>query len=92
MSGPTIGDLALMSQEDRTGARLPQFPMTAYQYPPIRPIRVYQCKQDCCVVRVPSRRFWYVRTPKGRETFSCFRDASFYAGWEALRLPQEVTA
>lgn len=58
----------------------------------MRPIRVYQCKKDCCVVRVPSRRFWYVRTPKGRETFSSFRDAAYYAGWEALRLPQEVTA
>lgn len=58
----------------------------------MKPIRVYQCKQDCCIVRVPNRRFWYVRTPRGRETFDNFRDAAFYAAWEALHLPQEVTA
>jgi hypothetical protein len=58
----------------------------------MKPIRVYQCKRDCCLVRVPSRRFWYVRTPKGRETFSNFRDAVYYAGWEALHLALEVTA
>jgi hypothetical protein len=49
----------------------------------MRPIRVYQCTGDCCLVRVPSRRFWYVRTPQGRETFSSFRDATFYAGYVA---------
>lgn len=58
----------------------------------MKPIKVYQCKADCCVVRVPSKRFWYVRTPKGRETFAHFRDAAFYAGYEAAHLPQEVTA
>jgi hypothetical protein len=58
----------------------------------MRPIRVYQCKQDCCVVQVPSRRFWYVRTPKGRQTFSSFRDATFYAGYVADTEPLEVTA
>lgn len=58
----------------------------------MKPIRVYQCKGDCCLVRVPSRRFWYVRTPMGRETFDSFRAATFYAAWEALHLPQEVTA
>jgi hypothetical protein len=49
----------------------------------MRPIRVYQCKQDCCLVQVPSRRFWHVWTPQGRETFSSFRDATFYAGYMA---------
>jgi hypothetical protein len=58
----------------------------------MKPIKVYQCKGDCCVVRVPSKRFWYVRTPQGRETFSSFRDATFYAGYTATVLPQEVTA
>lgn len=58
----------------------------------MKPIHVYQCKQDCCIVRVPSKRFWYVRTPKGRETFTNFRAASFYAGFQATRLPLEVTA
>lgn len=55
-------------------------------------IKVYQCKKPCCTVREPSKRFWYVRTPKGRETFSRFREAIYYAGFEADRLPQEVTA
>ena len=58
----------------------------------MKPIKVYQCKQDCCVVRVPSRRFWYVRTPQGRETFSSYRDAAYFAGYAAAALPQEVTA
>ena len=58
----------------------------------MKPIHVYQCKQDCCVVRIPSRRFWYVRTPKGRDTFSSFRDATFYADVMAKSLPLEVTA
>lgn len=58
----------------------------------MKPIRVYQCKQKCCTVRVPNRRFWYVRTPKGRETFSSFRDAVYYAGFEALSMPLEVSA
>ncbi|MDQ5860639.1 MAG: hypothetical protein M3536_00040 [Actinomycetota bacterium] len=58
----------------------------------MRPIRVYQCKQDCCLVRVPSKRFWYVRTPTGRETFSSFLSAAFFAFAVAGALPQEVTA
>jgi hypothetical protein len=58
----------------------------------MKPIHVYQCKKDCCVVRVPSKRFWFVRTPAGRETFSSFRDATFYAGYVASAIPQEVTA
>jgi hypothetical protein len=49
----------------------------------MRPIRVYQCTGDCCLVQVPSKRFWFVRTPQGRETFSSFRDAVFYAGYMA---------
>jgi hypothetical protein len=58
----------------------------------MKPIKVYQCKADCCVVRVPSKRFWYVRTPQGRETFHNFHYAAVYAGWVADSLPQEVTA
>ena len=58
----------------------------------MKPIKVYQCKGDCCVVRVPSKRFWYVRTPKGRETFSNFREATYFAGFTALSLPLEATA
>ena len=55
-------------------------------------IRVYQCKQPCCAIQPPSRRFWYVRTPRGRETFSSFRDAASFAWYTADNTPQEVTA
>jgi len=58
----------------------------------MKPIHVFQCKQDCCLVQVPSRRFWFVRTPKGRETWSSFESAMAYARYEATQLPQEVTA
>ena len=58
----------------------------------MKPIKVYQCKGGCCRRQSPSRRFWYVRTPKGRETFTNFREATYYAGFEALSLPLEVTA
>jgi len=55
-------------------------------------IRVYQCKQDCCIVREPSKRFWYVRTPSTLETHASFRDAINDAAGLAKGLPQEVTA
>jgi hypothetical protein len=58
----------------------------------MKPIHVFQCKKDCCLVQVPSKRFWYVRTPKGQETWSSFTSAMAYAGYEAAHLPQEVTA
>jgi len=60
----------------------------------MKPIKVYQCKDDCCTVRVPSRRFWYASVP-GREkptTHLSFRDAIFDAQNMALSLPLEVTA
>jgi len=58
----------------------------------MKPIRVYQCRGKCCKVQEPSRRFWLVRTPAGREAFPHFRDALHYAGHVAAQLPQEVTA
>lgn len=39
------------------------------------PIRVFQCKDDCCLVRVPSKRFWYVETAGVSTTLTNFRDA-----------------
>jgi hypothetical protein len=57
-----------------------------------RPIRVFQCKQDCCLVSVPSKRFWYVRTPSTLETHTSFRAAINDAACLAKGLPQEVTA
>jgi hypothetical protein len=55
-------------------------------------IRVFQCKQDCCVVREPSKRFWYVRTPSTLKTWTCFEDAINDADELRQTLPQEVTA
>lgn len=58
----------------------------------MKPIRVFQCKDDCCVVREPSKRFWYLRTPSTLSTHASFRDAIFTAEQLAQGLPQEVTA
>lgn len=61
----------------------------------MKPIRIYQCKDDCCIIRVPSRRFWYVGWADAeKDTAGSFRDAIAKA--DALRedmsSPQEVTA
>jgi len=29
----------------------------------MKPIRVFQCQDDCCLVQVPSKRFWYIDAP-----------------------------
>lgn len=58
----------------------------------MKPIRVFQCKQDCCVVRVPSKRFWYVRTPSTLNTWTTWAGAMNDAAYLAAALPQEVTA
>jgi len=55
-------------------------------------IRVYQCKDDCCLVRVPSKRFWYVKTPSTTATWTTFPDAIRDASEFARSIPQEVTA
>jgi len=41
----------------------------------MKPIRVYQCRDDCCLVQVPSKRFWYVKTPSTTATWTTFADA-----------------
>lgn len=41
----------------------------------MRPIRVYQCKSDCCLVQVPSRRFWITETAGVKTTLTRFGDA-----------------
>jgi hypothetical protein len=59
----------------------------------MKPIHVYQCKDDCCLVQVPSRRFWYIDAPHVlRDSAGSFKAAAERA--EELRetLPQEVTA
>lgn len=55
-------------------------------------IRVYQCKDDCCVVRVPSKRFWIVNTQSTRATWTTFDDAIRDAAEFARTIPAEVTA
>jgi hypothetical protein len=57
-----------------------------------RPVRVYQCRDDCCLVQVPSRRFWYVKTPSTTATWTSFEDAIRDAAEFARSIPQEVTA
>lgn len=53
-------------------------------------IRIRQCKQDCCIVRVPSKRFWYVGfVDCEKDTATNFQEAVAKA--EALLVP-EVTA
>ncbi|MDQ0854833.1 hypothetical protein QFZ79_002944 [Arthrobacter sp. V4I6] len=39
----------------------------------MRPIRVYQCKQDCCVVRPHSKRFTIITFPDKTETVTNYR-------------------
>lgn len=57
------------------------------------PIRVYQCKDDCCTVQTPSRRFWYVDAPHAlRDSATSFPAAVERAAELHQTLPQEVTA
>jgi hypothetical protein len=58
----------------------------------MKPIRVYQCKGDCCLVQVPRRRFWYIDAVGVKSSHTSFREAIALAQQIALRLPQEVTA
>jgi hypothetical protein len=55
-------------------------------------IRVFQCQQDCCAVREPSKRFWVVKTPSTTATWTSFEDAIRDAAEFARSIPQEVTA
>ena len=59
----------------------------------MKPIRVYQCQGDCCLVQVPSRRFWLIEDALGsKTTYSSFRSAIEIAQQIAMHLPMEVTA
>jgi hypothetical protein len=42
-------------------------------------IRIRQCRQDCCIVREPSKRFWYIHTPATTETVTSFSQAVLIA-------------
>jgi len=56
-------------------------------------IRIYQCKDDCCLVQVPSRRFWCAKY-RGEvvATESSRLEALKSAAEYIMGLPQEVTA
>lgn len=56
----------------------------------MKPIQVFQCKQDCCLVRVPSKRFWYVVTAGVPTTLTNFRDALALAVRDAELLTRTV--
>ena len=59
----------------------------------MRPIRVFQCKDDCCVVRVPSKRFWFVQDAGGyKNTVTSFPAAVELADEIRNSLPVEPTA
>lgn len=34
--------------------------------------KISQCKDDCCLVSIPSKRFWYVHVVGGKETVTSF--------------------
>ena len=56
-------------------------------------IKVYQCKDDCCLVQVPSRRFWCAEyNGKVVATESSRLGALKSAADHIMALPQEVTA
>ena len=42
-------------------------------------IRIRQCQDDCCLVREPSKRFWYIHTPNSTETVTSFTQAVLVA-------------
>lgn len=46
-------------------------------------IRVYQCKDDCCLVRVPAKRFWFVEFAGVKTTLTRFSDAIGLAARDA---------
>jgi hypothetical protein len=58
----------------------------------MKPIHVYQCKDDCCLVQVHGRRFWYIEDAHARTSHTSFCEAIALAQQLALKLPQEVTA
>jgi hypothetical protein len=42
-------------------------------------IRIRQCKDDCCVVRIPSKRFWFIEAPGSKDTVTSFGQAVLIA-------------
>jgi hypothetical protein len=56
-------------------------------------IRVYQCKEPCCLISPPSRRFWKAEFNGVLVATETSRMAAFTTAAEyVMALPMEVTA
>jgi hypothetical protein len=56
-------------------------------------IRIYQCKEPCCLISPPSKRFWKAEYQGVVVATETSRMAAFAAAAEyVMSLPQEVTA
>lgn len=56
-------------------------------------IRVYQCKEPCCLISPPSKRFWYASYNGAVVAQETSRLAALAKAAEyVMALPQEVTA
>lgn len=56
-------------------------------------IRIYQCKEPCCLISPPSRRFWKAEFNGVLVATETSRMAAFEkAAQHVMELPQEVTA
>lgn len=56
-------------------------------------IRVYQCKEPCCLISPPSKRFWYAEYQGVVVAQETSRLAALTKAAEhVMSLPQEVTA
>ena len=56
-------------------------------------IRIYQCKEPCCLIQPPSKRFWKAEFNGVLVATETSRMAALQAAAEhVMSLPQEVTA
>lgn len=56
-------------------------------------IRIYQCKEPCCLIQPPSKRFWYASYNGEVVAQETTRLAALSKAAEhVMGLPQEVTA
>jgi hypothetical protein len=56
-------------------------------------IRIYQCKDDCCLVQVPSKRFWLAEYDGACVAAETSQMAALKSATDwVMALPQEVTA
>jgi len=56
-------------------------------------IRIYQCKEPCCMISPPSNRFWYAEYGGAVVAQETSRMAALQSAADhIMSLPQEVTA